>query len=98
MFVQKLKEKKLVDKTVSFQIRDKKVNDSVRLVLTYHPALNQLYKILCRAHRHVLKSVRLYSALASPLRVVFQNPKTIRDKLIRSKLKEFIYKDASTDI
>ena len=72
MFVQKLKEKKLVDKTVSFQIRDKKVNDSVRLVLTYHPALNQLYKILCRAHRHVLKSPRLYSALASPLRVVLK--------------------------
>ena len=37
---------KLVERTVSFQIRDKKVDDSIRLVLTYHPALNQLYEIL----------------------------------------------------
>ena len=28
----------------------------------------------------------------------FRNPKTIRDKLVRSKLKEFIYKDAGTKI
>ena len=28
----------------------------------------------------------------------FRNPKTIRDKLVRSKLKEFIYKDAGTNI
>ena len=28
----------------------------------------------------------------------FRNPKTIRGKLVRSKLKEFIYKDAGTNI
>ena len=33
---------KLVERTVSFQIRDKKVDDNITLVLTYHPALNQL--------------------------------------------------------
>ena len=27
----------------------------------------------------------------------FRNPKTIRDKLVRSKLKEFIYKDTGTN-
>ena len=38
--------KKLVERTVSFQIRDKKVDDCIRLVFTYFPALNQLYEIL----------------------------------------------------
>ena len=36
---------KLVKRTVSFQIPDKKFDDSIRLVLTYHPVLNQLYEI-----------------------------------------------------
>ena len=57
-----------------------------------------MYKVLRKAHKHVLKSPRLYSALSSPPRVAFQNPKTIRDKLVRSKLKEFSYKDAGTNI
>ena len=46
---------KLVKKTVSFQERDKKDNNSITLVVTYHPALNQAYQILRRAHKHVLK-------------------------------------------
>ena len=73
----------MVKRTVSFQKRDEKVDDSITLVLTYHPALNQLYEILRRAHKHVLKPPRLHSALPSPSRVVFQNPKAIRDKLVR---------------
>ena len=40
----------------------------------------------------------LHSALPSPQRVAFQNTKRNRDKLICSKLKEFIYKDAGTNI
>ena len=88
----------MVERTVSFQIRDKKVDDSIRLVLTYHPALNQLYEILWRAHKHVLKSPRFHSALPSPRRVAFRNPKTIRDKLVGSKLKKFFYKDARTNM
>ena len=36
-----------------------KVDDSITLVLTYHPALNQLYEILRRAQEHFLKSLRL---------------------------------------
>ena len=84
---------KLVERIVSFQIRDKKVDDGITLVITYHPALNRLYEILRRAHKHVLKSPRLPSALPSPPRLfAFRNPKKIRDKLVRSKLKEFIYK------
>ena len=68
---------KLVKRTVSFQKRDKKVDDSITLVLTYHSASNQLYGILRRAHKHVLKPPRLHSALPSPPKVAFQNPKTI---------------------
>ena len=81
-----------------FQKRDKKVDDSIKLVLLYHLALNQLYEILRRAQKHLLKSPRLHSALLSPPKAAFRNPETIRDKLVRSKLKEFIYKDAGTDI
>ena len=43
---------KLVKKTVLFQKRYKKVDDSITLVITYHPALNQLYEILRRAQKH----------------------------------------------
>ena len=61
-----------------------------------------MYKILRRVHKHVLKSASLHSALPSPPGVAFRNPKTIRDNLIRAKLKEFIYnilyKDAGTNI
>ena len=60
---------KLVERTVSFQIRDKKVDGSITLVLTYHLALNRLHEILRRAHKHVLKSPRLKSP-----RLDFQNP------------------------
>ena len=89
---------KLVYRTVLFQKRDKKVDDSITLAFTYRPALTQLHEILRRAHEHVLKSPRLHSALPSPPRVAFRNLRTIRDKLVRSKLKEFIYKDAGTKV
>ena len=60
---------KLVKRTVSFQKRDKKVDDSITLVLAYHPALNQFYEVLLRSHKHVLKSPRLHGALPSQTRV-----------------------------
>ena len=81
-----------------FKKRDKKVDNIITLVFTYHPALNQLYEILRKAQKHFLKSPRLHSALLSPPSVAFRNIKTIRDKLVRSKLKEVIYKDAGTNI
>ena len=83
---------KLVERTVLYQIRNKKVDDNITLVISYHQALNRLYEILLRAHKHVLKSPRLLSAVPSPPRVAFRNPKRIREKLVRSKLKEFIHK------
>ena len=66
-----IKRLKLVKRTVSFQNRDKKVDDSIALVLTYHPALNQLYEILRRVYKHILKSSRFHSALPSTPRVIF---------------------------
>ena len=51
----RIKRIKLAERTASFQIRDNKTDDSIRLGLTYHPALNQLNEILRRAHKHVLK-------------------------------------------
>ena len=81
-------------RTFPFQKRDKKVDDSKTQILAYHSALSELYEILWKAHKHVLKSQRLHSALPSPPRVAFRNPITIGDKVVRFKLKEFIYKDA----
>ena len=50
-----------------------------------------------RAYKHVLKSPRLHSAIPLSPRVAFRNTKTIRDKLLSSKLKEFVCKDAGTN-
>ena len=50
-----------------------------------------MYEILRRAHKHVLRS-------PSPPRVDFRNLKTIRDKLVRSTLTNFMYTDVGTNI
>ena len=89
---------KLVKRTVSFQKWDKKVDDSITLVLTYHLALSQFYGVLLRTHKHILKSPRPHHALPSQTRVASWNLKTIRDKLVLSKLKKNIYKDAGISI
>ena len=68
------------------QKRDKKINDSIKLILRYHAALNQLYEIQRRAYKHLLKSPSFHSALPSQPRIAFRNPKTIKDKLELSKL------------
>ena len=57
-----------------------------------------MYEILGRTHKDVQKSSRLHSALPSPSRVDFWNPKTIKDKLVLSELKKFIYRDAGSNI
>ena len=59
-------------------------NDSLILVLTYHPALNQVHKILKKAHRHTICSPRLSVVLPSSPQVAFCNSKTLKDHLIRS--------------
>ena len=56
---------KLVKRTILFQKQDKKPDDSITLVLRYHPALNQFFEVLLRPHKYVLKSPRLHGALPS---------------------------------
>ena len=52
MLIHKLKEG---EGAAFFQVRDKKDDDNITLFLTHHPALNQLYEILRRTHKLVLK-------------------------------------------
>ena len=49
--------------------------------------MNKVHEILRKAHSYVLNSQRLSGVLLSPPRVAFRNPKTLRDCLVRSKLK-----------
>ena len=46
-----------------------------------------MYEILQKAHRHTLKSHRLTVVLPSPPRLAFRNAKTLKDHVVRSKLK-----------
>ena len=47
-------------------------NNSLSLVLTYHPALNKVHKILKKAHRDIISSQRLNAVLPLTLRVAIQ--------------------------
>ena len=67
--------------------REKEIDNRITLVLTYHPALKKVGEILQKTHRHRLKYQRLTAVLPSPLRLVFRNGKTLKDHLVRSKLK-----------
>ena len=62
-------------------------NDSLNLVLTHHPALNKANEIWKKARRHTIRSTRLNAVFPSPPRVAFRNPKTLKDHLVRPKLK-----------
>ena len=77
----------LIDRNNLLKKRPKHQEDSITLVLTIYPALNIVFDVLKRAHRHVQKSPVLKAVLPKPPRTAFPNPKTLRDKLICSKLK-----------
>ena len=72
--------------------RDRILDNKITLAFTYHPALNKVYKILEKAHRHVFKLLKLHVVLPSPPRVAIRNAKTLKDILVRSKLKPIIQK------
>ena len=72
---------------VNLTSREDLLKKSVTLMLTFHPALNCVHEILRKAHRHVLKSSRLSRVLPSPPRVGLRNAKSLKDRLVRSKLK-----------
>ena len=61
--------------------------DSVTLILIFYPALKVIFDILKSAHRRIEKLHLLKSVLPKLPRVLFRNPKPLRDKLIRSNLK-----------
>ena len=64
--------------------------------MTFRTALHIVFDVSKRAHRHVQKTLLLKAVLPKPPRVAFRNPKTLRDKLVRSKLK--LTDDAERDI
>ena len=66
--------------------KPKRIDDNLTLVLTFHPALCKVFEIIKTAHRHVLKSDLLSKVLPKPPRVAYQNAKSLKDKLVRSKL------------
>ena len=55
--------------------------------MTYHPALTKVDEIFKKARRHTLKYQRLTAVLPSSARLAFRNSKTLKDHLVRSKLK-----------
>ena len=61
--------------------------NSITLVLTFHPALNIVFNVLKAAHRFIEKSPALKAVLPKPPRAAFCNPKILRDKLVRSKIR-----------
>ena len=77
----------LIDRNNLPKERPKYQGDSITLVLTFHIALHIVFDVLKRVHQHVQKSPMLKVALPKPPRAAFRNPKTLRDKLVRSKLK-----------
>ena len=68
--------------------KPKHQENSTTLVLTFHPALNIVFNVLKSAHRFIEKSPTLKAVLPKPPRVAFRNPKTLRDKLVISKIRE----------
>ena len=76
-----------IDRNDLHEKRPKHQEDIVTLILTFHLALHVIFDILNSAHHHIAKSPLSKSVLPKPPRVVFRNPKSLCDNLVRSKLK-----------
>ena len=87
----KIKKVNLIDRNNLLRKRPNDPEDSITLVLTFHLALHIVFDVLKKAHRHAQNSPMLKAVLPKLLRVAFRNPKTLRDKLVRSKLKSTDY-------
>ena len=75
-----------IGRQVLLEKRPKIQEDSVTLVLNFHPALYIIIDILKSAHRIIENSPTLKAVLPNPPRVALRNPKTLRDK--RAKREE----------
>ena len=76
-----------LDRNVLLKKLPKHQEDSVTLILIFYRALKVIFDILKSAHRRIEKLHLLKSVLPKLPRVLFRNPKPLRDKLIRSNLK-----------
>ena len=83
----KIERVKTMNRTDMLSKREKEIDNSTTLALTYHQALTNVYEILQKSHKLTLKSQRLTAVLPSPSRLSFRNAKTLKDHLVRSKLK-----------
>ena len=83
----KIERVKTMNRTDLLSKREKEIDNSITLALTYHQALTNVNEILQKSHRHTLKSQRLTVVLPSPSRLSFCNAKTLKEHLVRSKLK-----------
>ena len=84
---QEIERVKTMNRTDLLSKREKEIDNRITLVLTYHLALTKVYEILQNGHRHTLKSQRLTAVLLSLPRLAVRNAKTLKDHLVRSKLK-----------
>ena len=78
----------LIDRANLLIKKSKHQENSITLVLTFHPALNIVFNVLKFSHSFIEKSPALKAVLSKPPCVAFRNPKTLRDKLVRSKIRQ----------
>ena len=79
-----------IDLQVFLQKCPKIQEDSLTSILIFHPALCIIWEILKSAHWILENSPTLKAILPKPPRVAFRNPKTLGDKLVRSKLDQIV--------
>ena len=77
-----------IDRTNLLIKKPKHKENSITLVLTFHPALNIVFNVIKSAHRFIEKSPALKAVLPKPPRVAFHNAKTLRDKLVRPNIRQ----------
>ena len=75
-----------IDRQILLEKRPK-IQETVTLVLTFHPALYIIFGILKSTHRITENSPTLKVILPKPPRVAFRNTKILHDKLVHSKLR-----------
>ena len=76
------------EQLINGTVKKKVDSDQVTLILTYHPALRNTWKILKEAHQVLHLSPKLVTLFPRPPRIAFRNARSIRDELEYSSLKQ----------